>query len=263
MRPTCTEMSVRKAASPRSISSQTSASETKSSPAPPYSSGIVIPRRPELGHALDDAHVEVVVDVVLDRVRKDALVHELANGRLHLALLGLSSKSTRFSLRGRFRRRLCSRSSYVEPWVWPVRAVVDSPSSMRAEAGIEPIRRGRSAPARREWRRLVRTGAKIAGAALLVLFVFLLVAGVVFAGSADKVAGGVTVAGMDVDGLDAQHAQAPSRLARGASKQCPSSSRPAASAGRSRRSRSPSGSTGRRPRRPLWTRATGPSLCVG
>src|SRR5919202_5341658 len=39
-------MSVRNAASPRSISSQTSASETKSSPAPPYSSGITIPRRP-------------------------------------------------------------------------------------------------------------------------------------------------------------------------------------------------------------------------
>src|SRR2546421_3481186 len=39
-------MSVRKAASPRSISSHARASETKSSPAPPYSSGIVIPRIP-------------------------------------------------------------------------------------------------------------------------------------------------------------------------------------------------------------------------
>src|SRR5918996_4527095 len=39
-------MSVRKAASPRSISSQASASETKSIPAPPYSSGTTIPRRP-------------------------------------------------------------------------------------------------------------------------------------------------------------------------------------------------------------------------
>jgi hypothetical protein len=28
-----------------------------------------------------------VVDVVLDRIREDAVVHELANGRLHLALL--------------------------------------------------------------------------------------------------------------------------------------------------------------------------------
>src|SRR5438477_8221473 len=39
-------MSVRKAASPRSISSQESASATKSRPAPPYSSGITIPRSP-------------------------------------------------------------------------------------------------------------------------------------------------------------------------------------------------------------------------
>jgi vancomycin resistance protein YoaR len=79
---------------------------------------------------------------------------------------------------------------------------------MRAEAGIEPIRRGRSAPARQDWWRLVRIGAKIAGAALLLLLVLLLAAGVVFAGSADKVATGVTVAGMNVEGLDAQHAQA-------------------------------------------------------
>jgi vancomycin resistance protein YoaR len=79
---------------------------------------------------------------------------------------------------------------------------------MRADAGIEPIRRGRSAPARRDWSRLVRTGAKIAAASVLVLLVALLVAGVVFAGSASRVAGGVAVAGMDLEGLDAQPAQA-------------------------------------------------------
>ena len=39
-------MSVRNAASPRSISSQESASETKSMPAPPYSSGTTIPSSP-------------------------------------------------------------------------------------------------------------------------------------------------------------------------------------------------------------------------
>ena len=39
-------------------------------------------------HALDHAHVEVVVDVVLDRVRQDAFVDELPDGRLYLALLG-------------------------------------------------------------------------------------------------------------------------------------------------------------------------------
>ena len=42
----------------------------------------------ELGHARDRLHVQVVVDVVLDRVRQHALVHELADGRLHLSLLG-------------------------------------------------------------------------------------------------------------------------------------------------------------------------------
>ena len=43
--------------------------------------------QPEVGHSLDHGHVEVVVDVVLDRVRKHALVHELADCCLHLALL--------------------------------------------------------------------------------------------------------------------------------------------------------------------------------
>src|SRR4051794_22702687 len=44
--PTWTEMSVRNAASPRSISSHASASATKSRPEPPYSSGMTIPRIP-------------------------------------------------------------------------------------------------------------------------------------------------------------------------------------------------------------------------
>src|SRR3954470_5931243 len=44
--PTWTEISVRNAASPRSISSQASASATKSRPAPPYSSGTTIPSSP-------------------------------------------------------------------------------------------------------------------------------------------------------------------------------------------------------------------------
>ncbi len=43
--------------------------------------------QPELRHSLDHAQVEVVVDVVLHRVREHALVHELADGRLHLPLL--------------------------------------------------------------------------------------------------------------------------------------------------------------------------------
>ena len=41
----------------------------------------------QLRHPLDHAQVEVVVDVVLDRVRQHALVHEGANGVLGEALL--------------------------------------------------------------------------------------------------------------------------------------------------------------------------------
>jgi vancomycin resistance protein YoaR len=78
---------------------------------------------------------------------------------------------------------------------------------MGAEAGIEPIRRGRSAPARRDWSRLVRRAAKIAGLAVLAVLVGLLAVGIVFAGSADRVAGGVTIAGMEVGGLEAQQAE--------------------------------------------------------
>jgi vancomycin resistance protein YoaR len=78
---------------------------------------------------------------------------------------------------------------------------------MRAEAGIEPTRRGRSAPARRDWSRLVRRGAKIAGLVMAAILVGLLAVGILFAGSADRVAGGVTVAGMDVGGLEAQEAE--------------------------------------------------------
>ena len=42
----------------------------------------------ELGHALDHTQVEVVVDVVLDRVREHALVDEGADGVLDQFLLG-------------------------------------------------------------------------------------------------------------------------------------------------------------------------------
>ena len=78
---------------------------------------------------------------------------------------------------------------------------------MRAEAGVESIRKGRSTPARRQWSALVRTGAKVGGVVLLVLLVGLLGVGVFFAGSANEVAGGVTVAGADVSGLDHKRAE--------------------------------------------------------
>src|SRR5262249_46023174 len=41
----------------------------------------------ELGHPRDRVEVELVLDVVLDRVRQDAVVDELANGVLQQALL--------------------------------------------------------------------------------------------------------------------------------------------------------------------------------
>jgi vancomycin resistance protein YoaR len=78
---------------------------------------------------------------------------------------------------------------------------------MRADAGLEPIRRGRSTPARRGRSALVRLGAKIALAVVGALLVALLVVGIVFAGSADRIAGGISVAGLDVEGLDADEAE--------------------------------------------------------
>ena len=48
---------------------------------------------PELGHALDQLQVELVVDVVLDRDREDTLVHEGPDGVLDQPLLVVSSKS--------------------------------------------------------------------------------------------------------------------------------------------------------------------------
>ena len=87
MSPTWTEISVRNAASPRSISSQTSASDDEVEPGAAVLLGDDDPEQAELGHALDDPQVEVVVDVVLDRVREHALVHERADGVLDQALL--------------------------------------------------------------------------------------------------------------------------------------------------------------------------------
>jgi vancomycin resistance protein YoaR len=78
---------------------------------------------------------------------------------------------------------------------------------MRAEVGVEPIGRGRSAPAQRDHSALVRRGAKLSGAAAGALVIALLAVGVVFAGSADRIAAGVTVAGLNVGGLEAQQAE--------------------------------------------------------
>jgi hypothetical protein len=58
LRPTCTETSVRNAASPRSISSQAGAAVFLRNDDP---------EQPELGHAVDHRQVEAMLDVVVDR----------------------------------------------------------------------------------------------------------------------------------------------------------------------------------------------------
>jgi vancomycin resistance protein YoaR len=78
---------------------------------------------------------------------------------------------------------------------------------MRAEVGVEPIGRGRSAPAQRDYSALVRRGAKLAGAAAGALLIGLFAVGVVLAGSVDRIAAGVTVADLNVGGLKAEQAE--------------------------------------------------------
>jgi vancomycin resistance protein YoaR len=78
---------------------------------------------------------------------------------------------------------------------------------LRAEVGVEPIRRGRPAPARRDVAALVRRAAKFVLAAVALLALGLVAVGFVFAGSSDRIAGGVTVAGVNVGGLTGDQAQ--------------------------------------------------------
>ena len=78
---------MRNAASPRSISSH----DERLGDEIETGAAVLLrdddPEQAQLGHALDHAHVEVMVDVVLDRVRQHALVHEVANGVLDQPLL--------------------------------------------------------------------------------------------------------------------------------------------------------------------------------
>ena len=87
MSPTWTEISVRNAASPRSISSHDERLRDEVEPGAAVLLGDDDPEQAQLGHALDHVQVEMVVDVVLDRVRQHALVHEVANRLLDQALL--------------------------------------------------------------------------------------------------------------------------------------------------------------------------------
>ena len=78
---------------------------------------------------------------------------------------------------------------------------------MRAEAGARPARRGRPARLRRGRARLVRRAARWAAWAVAAAFLLLLVVGFAYAGSAGTIAGGVTVAGVDLAGLTGAEAE--------------------------------------------------------
>ena len=84
--------------------------------------------------------------------------------------------------------------------------LVDS-DALRVEAGARTVRRDRRA--RTSGRsRLVRIWAKVALVFLVALGILALTGGIVFAGSADHVAAGVTVSGLKVGGLTQAEAQA-------------------------------------------------------
>jgi vancomycin resistance protein YoaR len=79
--------------------------------------------------------------------------------------------------------------------------------ALRAEAGARPVRRDRRA--RTSGRgRLVRIWGKVSLAVLLALGILALIGGIVFAGSGDHIAAGVTVSGLKVGGLTPEEAQA-------------------------------------------------------
>jgi vancomycin resistance protein YoaR len=78
---------------------------------------------------------------------------------------------------------------------------------LRAEAGVRPVRSDRPARTRGGRARLVLAG-KIALGALSALVVLAVAVGIVFAGSGDRVAAGITVGGINVGGLSAEEAQA-------------------------------------------------------
>ena len=78
---------MRNADSPRSISSQTSASETKSIPAPPYSSGITMPSSPSSAMPSMTPMSRRWLMSFSIAFGKHALVDEAADGLLNVALL--------------------------------------------------------------------------------------------------------------------------------------------------------------------------------
>jgi vancomycin resistance protein YoaR len=87
--------------------------------------------------------------------------------------------------------------------------VVKLAAFMRAEAGVEAARRGRSPHVGGGRLRAVRRARwKAALWALTALLAAVLATGVVFAGSPDRIPAGVTLAGIEVGGMEASEAEA-------------------------------------------------------
>jgi vancomycin resistance protein YoaR len=78
---------------------------------------------------------------------------------------------------------------------------------MRAEVGVEPARRARVRHADRGWLALVRRSWRAVGYGLAALVLAFIALGLVYSGSAARVADGVEVAGVDVGGLTAAEAE--------------------------------------------------------
>src|SRR5881392_502027 len=113
-RPTWTEMSVLNAASPRSISSQASASATKSRPAPPYSSGTTMPSRPSSA-----------MPSITDRSRRWAMSFSIALGstRSSTNVLTVSWMSRCSSVSSKSTGQVYGRAYALGPVVLPLALV--------------------------------------------------------------------------------------------------------------------------------------------
>jgi vancomycin resistance protein YoaR len=79
---------------------------------------------------------------------------------------------------------------------------------MRAEVGVRPVRERRTARVGRGLSRAVRTGWRWALLAVCAVLVGLVAAGVIFAGSPDRIPAGVSVAGVKLSGLTPEEAEA-------------------------------------------------------
>jgi Putative peptidoglycan binding domain len=86
--------------------------------------------------------------------------------------------------------------------------LVESDTSMRAEAGVGAVRKGRKSPVRRDPLALVRRRWKVFVTVAALALLAVIAVAFAYAGSSDVVADGVKVSGVDVRGLDAQEAEA-------------------------------------------------------